>query len=137
MLCGLDSSQPMPQVPWPNKTTVLWCYQFCPPISWLKSCWITQLPGVFVSPSCQMVQEAMLCRCGGWRWLGLWLLCGQEPTVGNSQTFLNRCSDQEGSCGSALPPRHEKTRHQGQQNSFFGDPHLAGLNPAKFPRLCH
>lgn len=37
-----------------------------------------------------------------------------------------------GSCGSALLPGRGQSRQQGQ-NSFFGDPNLAGLNLAKFP----
>lgn len=100
-----------------------------------------QLPGVFVSSSCQMAQEVMLCSYEGWGGLGLWILCGQEPTSENSQIFLNRFSDggagshglQQGSCRSALLPGHEKTRHQGQQNSFFGDPNLADQIPQIVP----
>lgn len=60
-VCCLNSAQPTPQVPWPNKATVFALQtigSFCP--SQLECYWATQLSGVFASPSVQMVLEDTL-----------------------------------------------------------------------------
>lgn len=86
--CGLDSSQPVPQVPWPDQGYCPFSRgdQLCPPASGLKHCWITQhFSGVLKQPFLLMGQKP------NWQQVRLCLfshLGGTgRPTSDNSQIF--------------------------------------------------